>query len=125
MYIDDGFKVTISHEDIDKLFPIGAYSVIILKTGEVVIQGKSVFSINDAKIGSVGLLVLDKEMISEIEDYPFDNTTDIIYRVDFSERAWYFKNKKDAFNLINIITEVKEIALWRKKNKIKFEEDEK
>jgi hypothetical protein len=125
MDIEDGFKITVPHEDMDKLYPLGAYTIIVLKTGEVVIQGLSVFSINNAKIGTVGVLPIDQDIISTIEDYPFENNLDIVYRVDFSKRAWYFKNKSTAFSLMNTILEVKEIALWQKRNKIKFEEDKK
>jgi len=124
MKIGNDFKTEMHDFDIDKIMDIGGYKAIIKKDGEVVIQGIGLFSVNKARIGNISIIPLDEESQLELHDFPFEiEKHQLIFQVSFNGFAWYFKNKKDAFILMDLILQVKEIALQQKKNKIKFEED--
>ena len=127
MKVGNDFKVTIPEFDIKEVVNLGGYKLIITKGGEFLIQGIGLFSVNKAKIDSISILPLDEEAQTQIDDFPFEiESHHLIFQVGYTGLAWYFKNRKDAFTLMNIVLKFKENALHNKfiKN-IKFQEDEK
>jgi hypothetical protein len=127
MKIGNDFKTEIPDFDIEKCMSIGGYKAIIKTNGEVLIQGIGLFSVNKALIGNISIMPLDEEAQLELSDFPFEiEKHRLIFQVSFNGFAWYFKNKKDAFILMDLMLQVKEVALHNKFiNNIKFEEDKK
>lgn len=127
MKIGNNFEVTIPEFDIKEMVDIGGYKIIIKKTGEAVVQGISLFSISDAMIGIIAILPLDTDAQQQIEDFPFDiEEHHLVYQVSFNRMAWYFNKKIEAYELMDTILQIKEIALHNKFiNNIVFDSDEK
>ena len=106
---------------------IGGYKIIIKKTGEAVVQGIGLFSISDALIGIISIIPLDTDAQQQIEDFPFDiEEYHLVYQISFNGMAWYFNKKTEAYELMDIILQIKEIALHNKFiNNTMFDSDEK
>lgn len=121
MKLEDTFGIEIPSDDIEHLIGIGSYSIIMTKKGKVFIQGFSLFDITQSSIHPVSIIPLDNNDQNLIENFRFEKEDTIIYRVSYDNRAWYFKRKETAFELITLFLGVKEFALLKNRNTIKFE----
>ena len=98
-----------------EILDIGGYKVISDFEAGVLIKGNRVINLFKEPISACGIIPMDAEMQESLIDFPFEiETHQLVYQVSFNENAWYFTDKNIAFELINLITNIKEFALHTK-----------
>jgi len=98
-----------------KVFDIGGYKVIPSCDKGVLIQGFRTVNLFDLPIGSISIIPLDEDGMSKIENFPFEiEKHHLVYSVGYSDFAWYFNKREEAYGLMDIILQVKENALHNK-----------
>jgi len=115
--IGNDFKIPAEYENTEfvNIIDIGGYKIIIDDERGVLIQGISLINLFELPIGYISIIPLDFEMQDKIFDFNFIKEEHrLIFCVSFCGLGWYFKDKSDAFALMDIIVSSKENALHSK-----------
>jgi hypothetical protein len=112
MKIGNDFKVPKELDDAMFQEDIGGYKVIVDGIKGVFIQGNMTINLHELEVGTVGILPLNAGAQALIEDFPFEiEKHQLVYQVSFNKYAWYFLDRANALELLQIILEVKASAL--------------
>lgn len=116
MKIGHTFDIPDEYKNTDvEINNLGGYQVISDFEKGILIKGNRVINLFGEKISACGILPLDVEMQESLLDFPFEiEKHRLVYQVSFNNNAWYFTDKNIAFDLITLITSVKEFALHTK-----------
>lgn len=115
MKIGNDFKLPEKYETGFETIDIAGYKVIVDPDLGVLIQGIALTNLFECKVGYVSIMPLDEEFQRSINDFPFDvEEHRLIFSIAFNDRAWYFKEKSDAYTMLELILQVKEHGLHEK-----------
>jgi hypothetical protein len=116
MKVGHDFKTDYTTETALNIIDIGGYKVIQDIDKGVLVQGLKLINLFDFNIDYISIVPLDEDtMKSAGASFPFDiETHHLVYQISNNGYAWYFNNKQDAYSMMKVFLQVKELALHQK-----------